>query len=181
MPTTGTRGFHTTAGQTVDRGLLVLYLNTGTAQSPVWSAIGKRVEDSSAEYDWQSETKKDILGDTYGKLKKPIITQTFEPCELDAGDAAQVLIWEKAIKEQNAAALSAMDVILGHWYYGDTSVPAEGFGERYPTSMIEVTGLGGEGGGATGMPITVTYGGTRSIGKLTKDSTTGAVTFTVDT
>lgn len=176
----GTRGFHTTPGQTVDRGLLVLYLNTGTTASPTWSAIGKRVEDSSAEYDWQSETKKDILGDTYGTMKKPIITQTFEPCEIDAGDSAQVLIWEKAIKEQDAAALASMDVLLVHWYYGDTTASGEGFGEHYPTSMITVNGIGGEGGGPTGMPITVTYGGTRTIGKVEK-SAQGVVSFTADT
>ena len=44
--------FNTTAGQTVDRALLVLYLNTGESGTPKWSPVGKRVEDSSAEYDW---------------------------------------------------------------------------------------------------------------------------------
>ena len=41
--------FNTTAGQTIDRELLIAYLNTGTAEAPVWSAIGKRVEDTSEE------------------------------------------------------------------------------------------------------------------------------------
>lgn len=44
--------------------------------------------DSSMEYDWQEESEKDILGTTRTSMKKPIITQTFDPCELDAGDAA---------------------------------------------------------------------------------------------
>jgi hypothetical protein len=44
--------------------------------------------------------------------------------------------------------------------------------------MIEVTGLGGEGGGNIGMPITVTFGGTRTLGTATKDASTGAITFT---
>ena len=43
--------FNTTAGAVVERKLLILYLNTGTDQSPTWSRIGKRVEDSSMEYD----------------------------------------------------------------------------------------------------------------------------------
>ena len=33
---------------------------------PVWSAVGKRVEDSSTEIDWDTETIRDILGATYG-------------------------------------------------------------------------------------------------------------------
>ena len=71
--------FNTTAGQTVDRKLLLLYLNTGSESSPTWSVIGKRVEDSSMEFDWGDESKKDILGDTYTTMQKPTITQTFDP------------------------------------------------------------------------------------------------------
>ena len=82
--------FNTTAGQTVDRALLVLYLNTGESGTPEWSPVGKRVEDSSAEYDWSKESKTDIFGQVYTTLKKPTITQSFDPCELDAGDAAEI-------------------------------------------------------------------------------------------
>ena len=35
--------FNTTAGQTVDRELLVAYLNTGDSSTPVWSPLGTRV------------------------------------------------------------------------------------------------------------------------------------------
>ena len=41
--------FNTNAGQTIAREMLIVYLNTGTTASPVWSAVGKRVEDSSTE------------------------------------------------------------------------------------------------------------------------------------
>ena len=71
----------------------IVYLNTGTAESPVWSPIGKRVEDSSIEMDWGTETKVDIFGDTYTTGKKATKTQTFDPCELDSSDAAQQKIW----------------------------------------------------------------------------------------
>lgn len=57
--------FNTTEGQTIARELMIAYLNTGTKEAPVWSAIGKRVEDSSAEMDWSTETIQDILGNTY--------------------------------------------------------------------------------------------------------------------
>ena len=62
--------FNTTAGQTVAREMLIAYLNTGESGTPVWSPIGKRVEDSSIEFDWQTETKVDIFGDTYITGKK---------------------------------------------------------------------------------------------------------------
>ena len=72
--------FNTTSGATVKRKMLLLCLNTGSASSPTWSPIGKRVEDSSMEFDWGSETKNDILGNTYTTLKEPTIKQTFDPC-----------------------------------------------------------------------------------------------------
>ena len=165
--------FNTTDNQTIARELLILYLNTGTKEEPVWSPIGKRVEDSSMELDWQRESKKDIMGNTYNPMKKPVITQTFEPWELVKGDSAQEKIWQLAFVEQNAQSLCGMDVLVVHAYAGtkDTAV----FAERNDASSIEITGLGGAGGGNIEMPITVTYGGTRTVG--TAAITHGTVTF----
>lgn len=168
--------FNTPGGQTIARHLLIAYLNTGTSQSPVWSPIGKRVEDSNTEYDWSTETKRDILGATYGRMKKPTITQTFDPCELDSDDTAQVKLWNLAVKDQDAQALASQDMLIAHFYAGSSG---SNFAERYESCMIEVTGLGGEGGGDIGMPITVTYGGTRTLGTVAK-SAAGVVTFTPD-
>lgn len=168
--------FNTAENQAIARELLLLFLNTGTKENPVWSPIGKRVETSSMELDWQRESKKDIFGNTYNNMKKPIKTQSFDPWELVKGDAAQKHIWALAFVEENAQALSNQDVLVVHAYAGtaDTAV----FAERNDSSAIEVTGLGGGGGGNIGMPITVTYGGTRTVG--TAKIADGVVTFTPD-
>ena len=167
--------FNTPSGQTIARELLIAYLNTGTAAIPVWSPLGKRVEESSTDWDWESDTVRDILGATYGTLKKPKITQTFEPCDLDGADAAQLKLWNLAVKDQDAQALANLDMLLVHFYAGESATP---FAERFPSSMVEVPGLGGEGGGNLGMPITVTFGGTRTTGTASKDASTGAITYT---
>ncbi len=167
--------FNTTAGRTIAREMLIAYLNTGTGATPVWSPLGKRVEESSTELDWESETIRDILGSTYGTLKKPKITQTFEPCDLDGGDAAQLKLWNLAVKDQDAQALAAQDMLIVHFYAGESATP---FAERYAACMVEITGLGGDGGGNVGMPITVTYGGERTTGTASRDASTGVVTFT---
>lgn len=168
--------FNTTPGQTVGRELLIAYLNTGTNSEPVWSPIGKRVEDSSAEYDWSDETKQDILGSSWGTMKKPIITQTFDPCELDAGDEAQKKIWDLAVVQQDAQALANMDMLIVHLYAGTANTAV--FAERYESCMVKPSSLGGEGGGNIGMPIDVTYGGKRTIG--TAAISNGTVTFTAE-
>lgn len=159
--------FTTMPGQTVAREMLVAYLNTGSADEPVWSAIGKRVEDSSEELDWGEQTSQDILGHTNTTMKKPTITQTFDPCPLDAGDAAQVKIWNLAFVEQNAQALTSQDMLIVHLYASATGSNTAAFAERYSSCMVKPTGLGGEGGGNLGMPLDVTYGGVRTIGTAT--------------
>ena len=167
--------FNTAAGAVVERELLILFMNTGTSAAPVWSAIGKRVEDSSLEYDWGDESKTDIFGHTYTTMKKPVITQTFDPCELDSGDVAQVKIWNMAIRDQDIGAMTNNDLLVVHTYAGtaDTAV----FAERYGSCMVKPSGLGGSAN--VGMPIDVTYGGTRTKGTAAVASN-GTVTFTAE-
>jgi hypothetical protein len=130
------------------------------------------VEDSSQEYDWQEESKTDIFGNTYTSAKKPIITQSFEPWELDSGEAAQKQVWDVNIRDQDVAALVSQDLLVVHAYAGDAKTGV--FAERYPASMVKVSSLGGS--SSVDMPIDVTFGGERSTGTaVVKD---GAVTFT---
>ena len=166
--------FNTKAGAVVERKLLILYLNTGTVSEPVWSPIGKRVEDSSMGYDWGEESKTDIFGNTYTTLKKPTITQTFDPCELDGGDTAQVRIWNQSIKDQDVTAMTNNDLLVVHAYAGtaDTGV----FAERYSACMVKPSSLGGSSNVA--MPIEVTFGGKRVTGSAAV--TSESVTFTPD-
>jgi hypothetical protein len=164
--------FNTTAGAVVERKMLILYLNTGSSSTPEWSPIGKRVEDSSMEYDWGDESKTDIFGRTYTTMKKPTIKQTFDPCELDASDTAQVKIWNQAVKDQDVSAMTNNDLLVVHTYAGtaDTAV----FAERYSACMVKPSGLGGSSN--IGMPIDVTFGGDRTTG--TAEVAAGVVTFT---
>jgi len=166
--------FNTTAGEEIARELLIAYLNTGTASTPVWSAIGKRVEDSSEEIDWQEETATDILGAVRTTMKKPQITQTFDPVKLDGGDVASVKIWNMAVKDQDYAALASQDMLIVHLYAGTAATAM--FAERYSACAIRPTGLGGEGGGVISMPMDITYGGDRTVG--TAAISQGVVTFT---
>lgn len=170
--------FKTPAGQTIDRKLYLVCGNYGTAAAPQWGKLGKRVEDSSAEMDWGEETKKDILGDTYTTMKTPTITQTFDPCELDSGDEYQQKVWQLAVVDQDAPALCSQDLLRIHLYAVDESGAA--FAERYHSSMVKPSGLGGEGGGALTMPIDVTFGGAREVGTASV-AADGAITFTPKT
>lgn len=166
--------FNTTSGQTIKRELLVAYLNTSTTSTAVWSPLGKRVTDSEQSYDWGEDSSQDILGNTWSTMKKPVISQDFDPYDLDGGDVAALKIWNMAIKDQNYPALASQDMLIVHLYAGtaDTAM----FAERYEACSIRPSSLGGEGGGNLGMPISVTYGGKRTTGTASV-STAGVVTF----
>ena len=167
---------NTPAGQTVDRKLYLVYGNTGTYADPKWHVIGKRVEDSSAENDWSDESKTDILGDTYNTMKAPITTQSFDPCEIDSGDEYQAKLIQLAVIDRDAHALANQDLLRVHLYLTDEQGNA--FAERYPSSMVKPTSLGGEGGGSLTMPVDVTFGGRREVGTAT--ATGSGVVFTKD-
>ena len=173
--------FSTPSGQTIARETLIAYLNTGSSTSATWSPLGARTEESSVEYDWNKETVKDILGKTYGTMRKPILTQTFDPAKITNGDAALKKIWDLAVVAQDAQGLANLDMLIVHLYTtdGDTTAPAS-FAERYSACMAAPTGLGGPGGGDINMPIEVTFGGDRTLGTATVSSA-GVVTFTADT
>lgn len=166
----------TPAGETIDRKLYVVYGNSGTYDDPKWHPIGKRVEDSSADNDFGDETKQDILGNTHGTMKTPTITQSFDPCEIDSGDEYQAKLVQLAVIDQDVKALANQDLLRVHLYLEDEEGNA--FAERYPSSMVKPTSLGGEGGGALTMPVEITFGGQREKGsaKVTRDG----VTFTAE-
>lgn len=169
--------FNTPNGETVARELQVAYLNVGERAEPDLAPLGSRTTDSSAEYDWSRESSTDVLGKTRTSMKKPIITQTFDPLPLDGGDRAIAKLHQLAIVDQNPAALCNLDMVIVHYY---TTVDGKdgSFAERYDACSVEATGLGGEGGGNINMPITVTYGGERTLGVAKNEG--GSVTFTAD-
>lgn len=166
--------FNTSANVTLDRELMVAYLNTSSTATPTWSPLGKRVSDSSMSIDWSVEVSKDILGNTWGDMQKPTMTQTFDPWNITGGDPSAVKLWNLAIKDHDVAHLSAQDVLIVHKYAGTANSAM--FAERYPASAISVTGLGGEGGGRLSMPIEITFGGERATGTASINGS-GVVTF----
>lgn len=169
--------FNTASGQTIKREMLVAYLNTSATSTPVWSPLGKRVTDSEESFDWGEDSSQDILGNNWSTLKKPVVTQDFDPYDLDGGDVAALKIWNMAVKDQNYTALAAQDMLIVHLYAGTANTAV--FAERYEACSIRPSSIGGEGGGNLGMPISVTYGGKRSVGTASV-TTAGVVTFSPD-
>lgn len=166
----------TTSGEGISatREMMIAYLNTGTADAPVWSAMGAKVTDSNIEYDWSIETNTDILGATYTRAKTAQMTQSFSGAEIVAGDKVMNQLVNLAVVQKSAAQLVKQDCLIVHTYLKNGE--GNSFAERYPASAVVPTTIGGEGGGFLVSNIDVTYGGTRSKGSATVAE--GVVTFT---
>lgn len=168
-----TNPINTPAGQTVARELMIAYLDTGTEGAPKWSAIGKRVTSANMSYDWAKSTNRDILGNIHTDMKKPIITESFDPIPIDSGDAAVVKLWQLGIRDQDRMALSSQKVMVAHFYSG---AEKQNFAEVYDSSAIVVSRAGGDGGDNLTIAAEVTFGGNRTVGTVSKG--TDGVTFT---
>lgn len=169
--------FNVPVGETIAREQLGAYLNVSDTDAPDWAPVGIRTTDSSEEMDWGEETTQDIWGNTYTAMKKPVITQTFDPWPLIGDDRAQQKIYQLAVVDQNAQALTNQDMLIVHFYTTVSGKTGVSFAERYAACQVKPSSLGGEGGGNIGMPVDVTYGGKRTVGTATKGAG-GAVTFT---
>lgn len=169
--------FNVPDGVTISRKTLVANLNVGTSSAPDWAPVGIRVYSGQEDFDWQRETNTDILGNAYSSMKTPIITQNFDGWEISGGDKAAIQIWNQGIRDQDPQAMSNNDMLIVHEYvYSDGTTKF--FAERYKACAVEISSLGGDGGGNLTMPINVTYGGERTIGSVTIAD--GAFTFTAD-
>lgn len=163
-------------GASAAREMMITYLNTGTAEVPVWSAMGAKVAEGDIEYDWSAETKTDILGNVYTSAKNAQMKQTFSGSEIIAGNTVMNHLADLAIVQKSAAKLVNQDCLIVHTYLQNGDGAA--FAERYPVSAVIPSSLGGEGGAALVTNIDVTFGGARATGTATVAQ--GTVTFTED-
>jgi len=163
--------FNLSDGLMASRELMICYANTGTSAAPVWEPMGYGVEDSSIEFNFDDESRTDILGNTTTTIGKPQLRQSFEPCEVREGSALQLKIYN-ALRYGRYTELAAMDMLIVHKYVGSAgSFEAE----RYPASAVVPQSLGGSKN--LELPFDVVYGGAKALGTAAI-ATDGTVTFT---
>lgn len=160
------------SGETAVREHLLLFANTGTSDAPEWAIIGRHVESSDMEYDYSKEDKKDIVGNTYSELKKPIVTQTFDSIPVMGGDPVIERIYDNT-RRQDISAMTQNDLLVVHKYAGEAAAYEA---ERYTASTILCTRQGGDGGGFLTYGLDVTFGGDHELGTATI-AAGGSVTF----
>ena len=165
--------FNLTDGQEAERKLLKTFVNVATAsETAEWELIGEGIEESAIEYNTDTTTSTDILGQTRTKVNKTEPAQSFEPYTVRGGSKLAFILWD--IYRRNAVSeLTQFKVLVVHEFVGSSS----GFAaETQDNCTITVTSIGGS--AYVDMPISISYSNKKTLGKVTY---TGEVpTFTAD-
>ena len=165
--------FNLTDGQEAERKLLKTFVNVATAsETAEWELIGEGIEKSAIEYNTDTTTSTDILGQTRTKVNKTEPAQSFEPYTVRGGSKLAFILWD--IYRRNAVSeLTQFKVLVVHEFVGSSS----GFAaETQDNCTITVTSIGGS--AYVDMPISISYSNKKTLGKVTY---TGEVpTFTAD-
>lgn len=165
--------FNLTDGQEAERKLLKTFVNVATDSGTAeWDLIGEGTEESAIEYNTDTETSTDILGQTRTKVNKTEPAQSFEPYTVRGGSKLAFILWD--IYRRNAVSeLTQFKVLLVYEFVGSSTGYAA---ETQDNCTITVTSLGGS--AYVDMPISISYSNKKTLGKVTY---TGEVpTFTAD-
>ena len=169
--------FNLKDNQKAERKLLVTAVNVGdsiTASSgtPDWQIVGVGVEDSSIEYNPDTETITDILGITETTVNKLETSQTLEPMTVRGGSKLAVKLYNQ-IKYNRVSEFSMYEVMQIHAYVGtDGAYEAE----VHKNCTITPQSLGGD--AYVDMPIDINYSNDKVHGTVDNYKYGSTITFT---
>ena len=169
------------------RKLLVTAVNVGdsitdTSGTAEWQVIGVGVEDSSIEFNPDTETVTDILGITETTVNKFETSQSLEPMTIRGGSALAVKLYNQ-VKYNRLSEFPMYEVMQIHAYArrgeGTTQSPYAYEAEVHKNCTLIPQSIGGS--SYVDMPIDINYSNDKihgTVNAYTKDAT---ITFTADT
>ena len=164
-------------GQRAERKLLITVAEwnetVGTTETKQREILGRRTEDSSIEYNTDTNTSTDILGINYTDVNKTQPQQDFDPYMILGGSKLGAKLND--IRKRNALSeLSQFTLYIITAYVGDATNGYEA--EKHEGCTIQYNSLGGDTN--VNMPISVFF--SNKITNGTVDKLTDDFTFTPD-
>lgn len=159
------------------RKLLVTAVNVGdsitsSTGTPKWQIIGVGVEDSSVEYNPDTETVTDILGITETTVNKFETSQSLDPMTVRGGSELAIKLYNQ-VKYQRLSEFSMYDVMIIHAYVG-----AEGAYEAEVHKNCTLTPQSVGGDSYVDMPIDINYSNDKIHGTVDNYKYGTEITFT---
>ncbi|MBQ9428616.1 MAG: hypothetical protein IJU41_03620 [Clostridia bacterium] len=156
--------FNVSAGQKVERKLLVTAVNVGTSTQPEWQIVGTGIEDSSIELNPDVQTVTDITGVTETTVNKLEPKQGFDPFTVRGGSKLAFKLWD-IWKRKAVSEFSQFEVLIAYGFVdGATTGTFEA--EKHTGCTISVTSIGGS--AFVDMPIEISYSNDVTLGSVDK-------------
>lgn len=173
--------FNLANNQKAERKLLVTAVNVGdsiTEQSgtPVWQIVGVGVEDSSVEYNPDTETVTDILGITETTVNKLETSQSLEPMTIRGGSTLAVQLYNQ-VKYNRLSEFSMYEVMQIHAYAAIVSDDTTTYeAEVHKNCTLTPQSVGGD--SYVDMPIDINYSNDKVHGTVNNYLYGTIITFT---
>lgn len=168
--------FNLSNNQKAERKLLVTCVNVGGLLSesgtPTWQIVGVGVDDSSIEFNPETETITDILGITETTVNKFETTQSLEPMTIRGGSALAVKLYNQ-VKYNRYSEMSMYEVMIIHAYVG-----SEGAYEAEVHKGCTLTPQSVGGDSYVDMPIDISFSNDKIHGTVDNFKYGTTVTFT---
>ena len=169
--------FNLKENQKAERKLLVTCVNVGDSVTlgegtPEWQIVGVGVEDSSIEYNPDTETVTDILGITETTVNKLETSQDLDPMTVRGGSKLAIKLYNQ-VKYNRLSEFSMYEVMQIHAYVGtDGNYEAE----VHKNCTLTPQSVGGS--SYVDMPININYSNDKIHGTVNNYKYGTVVTFT---
>lgn len=169
--------FNLQNNQKAERKLLVTAVNVGdsitqSGGTPEWQIIGVGVEDSSIEFNPDTETVTDILGITETTVNKFETSQSLEPMTVRGGSKLALKLYNQ-IKYNRLSEFAMYEVMQIHAYVGsDGAYEAE----VHKNCTLTPQSIGGS--GYVDMPIDINYSNDKVHGTVNDYKYGSTISFT---
>lgn len=169
--------FNLQANQKAERKLLVTCVNVGdsitmSGGTPEWQPVGVGVEDSSIEFNPETETVTDILGITETTVQKFETSQELSPMTVRGGSKLAVKLYNQ-IKYNRMSEFAMYEVMQIHGYVGDAENGYEA--EVHKNCTLTPQSIGGSSN--VDMPITINYSNDKVHGTVNSYKYGDTITF----
>lgn len=169
--------FNLTTNQKAERKLLVTCVNVGDSVTeaggtPEWQPVGVGVEDSSIEYNPDTETVTDILGITETTVNKLEVSQSLEPMTVRGGSKLAIKVYNQ-VKYNKLSEMAMWEVMQIHAYVGDEG---EYEAEVHKNCTLTPQSLGGSSN--VDMPIEISFSNDKVHGTVDNYKYGTTITFT---
>lgn len=167
--------FNLLDNQKAERKLLVTAINVGTKDTPEWQIVGVGVEDSSIEFNPDTETKTDILGITETVVNKLETSQSLDPMTVRGGSKLALKLYNQ-VKYQRLSEMAMYQVMIIYGFVGSAGAYEA---EVHDDCTVTPQSMGGD--AYVDFPITINYSNNKTHGTVNDFKYGADITFTPET